>query len=241
VEEAKEDEASGHRSLIVSSTMRVPSGHPTILHACLIALGALGCGGLPPAQDPAPSPAPPLATVAPSPALPLAIPEPVDTGANIPPPLAEVAAQFGLTMLGDGWTWKAISRKDTRFDWSGRPASGESELLYSFWRPKIEEIEARLLPQIVASAAANLSNHDPCRPFEQPPEIVKILGVDRVITVCFEPMPFYGKEFRQGVLHGIVQKGALTIAAVFSNNRAAVLPLAKIIGARGATSTVNPR
>jgi hypothetical protein len=205
-----------------------------------MALCSLGCGSSPPAHDPT---APPPVTAA---AIPAPTPAPTpdidtDTGANVPAPLAEVAGKFGLKMLGDDWTWKAISRQETRFDWSGRPASNDRELLYSFWMTTIDEAAAKLLPQIVASAAANLSNREPCEPFDQPAEFVKILGVERVITLCFEPMPFYAKEFRQGVLHGIVNKGALTIAVAFSNDRAAVIPLAKLIGARGVTSKVDPR
>lgn len=213
----------------------------TLLRAAILALCAVGCGTTPPAPAPAPTVVlPPVAAatvpepIAPPPALPHSPAVPV------PGPLAADAAQFGLTMLDDGWTWKAISRQETRFDWSGRPDSSDSEVLYSFWMPTFDENIAKLLPSIVDSAAANLSDREPCEPFDQPAEIVKILHVDRVITVCFEPMPFYGKEFHQGVLHGIVNKGALTIVAVFSNNRGAVIPLAKTIGAQGAVK-ITPR
>jgi hypothetical protein len=177
-----------------------------------------------------------------APPAPLPAPEPdTDTGANVPAPLAEAAGKFGLKMLGDGWTWTAIDPKQTRFEWSGRPASNDREVLYSFWMPTIDAAAAKFLPQIVASAAANLSNKEPCEPFDQPADIVNVLGVDRVITVCFEPMAFYGKEFHHGVLHGIVSKGTLTIVATVSNDRAAVIPLPKLIGARGATSQVDKR
>jgi hypothetical protein len=37
-----------------------------------------------------------------------------------------------------------------------------------------------------------------------------------------------------GVLHGIVNKGALTIVVVLSKDRAGIVPLADEIGARGA-------
>jgi hypothetical protein len=161
-------------------------------------------------------------------------PAPVAVTAPVPSALADVAGQFGLTMLGDGWTWSAISRKETRFDWSGRPAAADRQVLYSFWMDKIDATAASLLPQIVSSAAANLSNGEPCRPFEQPADIARVVGVDRVITVCFEPSPFYAKEYRMGVMHGIVQRGSLTIVVVLSNDRAAVIPLADGIGARGA-------
>lgn len=204
------------------------------LRALPLALCALGCSGPPPLPAPAPIVSPPIADVASAPE-PIAPPpeSPHPPAVPVPEPLAAEATRFGMRMVADGWTWKAIDRKQTRFDWSGRPDSGDREVLYSFWMPTIDETAAKLLPSIVGSAAANLSNHDPCPPFEQPPEIVKILHVDRVITVCFDPMPFYGKEFHQGVMHGIVQNGALTIVAIVSNDRAAVIPLEKTIGARG--------
>jgi hypothetical protein len=212
----------------------MPLRHRTTLHAGLIALSALGCSAAPPAHEfaSAPPPAAPPPVERRTPPAPLPAPEPdTDTGANVPAPLSAEAARFGLKMLGDTWSWKAISRRETRFDWSGRPAANDREVLYSFWMPTIDADAAKFLPQIVASAAANLSDKEPCEPFDQPAEIVKILGVDRVITVCFEPMAFYGKEFRMGVLHGIVSKGALTIAVAFSNDRAAVIPLPKLLGA----------
>ncbi|MEP7120660.1 MAG: hypothetical protein ABJE95_07120 [Byssovorax sp.] len=225
--------------------MRLPVHHVSLLHLALIALSVSGCGAPSPTRDPAPplplAAPPPPAPLAPTPA-PIIAPEPdTDTGANVPAPLAEEAGKFGLKMLGDTWSWKAISQRETRFDWSGRPASNDREVLYSFWMPTIDAPAAKLLPQIVASAAANLSDREPCAPFDQPAEIVKILGVERVITVCFEPMAFYVKEFHRGVLHGIVNKGALTRAVAFSNDRAAVIPLAKLIGARGVSSKSGPR
>jgi hypothetical protein len=224
--------------------MRMSFNHRNIVQAALIALSALGCGAPPPPRSPeveiAPTPpARPPVAIAPTPTA--APPIDTDTGANVPAPLAEAAGRFGLKMLGDTWTWTAIDPKQTRFDWSGRPASNDREVLYSFWMPTIEASAAKFLPQIVASAAANLSDREPCEPFDQPADIVKVLGVDRVITVCFEPMAFYGKEFHHGVLHGIVSKGTLTIVATVSNDRAAVIPLPKLIGARGATSKVDPR
>jgi hypothetical protein len=151
----------------------------------------------------------------------------------VPETLALVAGQFGLTMQAEGFTWKVLRRNVTRFDWSGRPASGDRELLYSFYMEKLDETSAKLLPQIVGAAAANLTEGEPCRPFEQPAEIVQKLGVDRVVTVCFEPSTFYGKEHRHAVLHGIVHDGALTIVAVLSNESTAIIPLPKIIGAQG--------
>lgn len=154
--------------------------------------------------------------------------------ANVPAELAVVAKRFGLTMLADGFTWKAIDPKATRFEWSGRSDSGDREILYSFWLPKLQATEAKLLPQLVSSAAANLSAGEPCRPIEQPTDFVKVLGVDRVISACFEPSPFYAKEFHHGIMHGIVNDGALTIVVVLSNDRAAAfVPLPKSIGARG--------
>lgn len=154
--------------------------------------------------------------------------------APVPDELAKSARTFGLTMLADGFTWKPIDPKQTRFEWSGRSDSGDREILYSFWMPKLDATETKLLPQLVASAAANLAEGRPCAPFEQPTDFVKILGVDRVISVCFEPSTYYGKEFHHGVMHGLVNAGALTIVVVLSNDRAAaVVPLPKSIGARG--------
>ena len=153
----------------------------------------------------------------------------------VPETLAFDAGRFGLTMSDQGWTWKVLRRNVTRFDWTGRPPKGDRELLYSFSLDKLDEPSARLLPQIAQSAAANLSETEPCRPVEQPPETVRILGVERVVTVCFEPSTFYGKEHSVGVLHAIVSHGALTIAVVLSNDRAAVIPLPGAIGARGSS------
>jgi hypothetical protein len=179
---------------------------------------SLGCAGAEPAPKAPPArPAPPPAPITP-----------------VPETLALVASQFGLTMQAEGITWKVLRRNVTRFDWSGRPSSGDRELLYSFWMDKLPESSAQLLPQIVGSAAANLTDGEPCRPIEQPPEILKVLGVERVVTVCFEPSTFYGKEFRQGVMHGIVRNGSLTLAVVLSNDRIALVPLPKTIGTRGA-------
>jgi hypothetical protein len=157
------------------------------------------------------------------------------TPVSVPKGLADVAAQFHLTMLGAGWSWVAIDRNKTRFDWSGHTKHDDRESLYSFWMPKLDESTMKFLPQIVESAAANLTRGRPCPPFDQPPEIAKLLGVERVITVCFDPAPYMSEVHRTGVLHGIVSKGALTIVVVLSNNRAGIVPLADEIGARGAS------
>lgn len=152
----------------------------------------------------------------------------------VPPELARAAKRFGMRMLADGFTWKAIDPKATRFEWSGRSPDGDRELLYSFWLPKLDATEERFLPQLVQSAAANLAEGPPCPPVEQQRDFVKLLGVDRVISVCFEASPFYGKEYHHGIMHGIVNDGALTLVAVLSNDRnAAFVPLPKSIGARG--------
>lgn len=152
----------------------------------------------------------------------------------VPETLALVAGQFGLSMQAEGFTWKVLRRNVTRFDWSGRPASGDRELLYSFYIEKLDETSAGLLPQLASSAAANLTESEPCKPFDQPPEIVKKLGVDRIVTVCFEPSTFYGKEYHHAVLHAVVHDRALTIVVVLSNESTAIIPLPKVIGARGA-------
>lgn len=159
---------------------------------------------------------------------------PSSAEAAVPVELARTAKRFGLTMLSEGFTWKEIDPKATRFEWSGRTASGDREILYSFWLPELEAKEAKLLPQLVASAVANLAVGEPCAPHEQPVDFVNILGADRVVSACFEPSPFYGKEFHHGILHGIVNKGALTIVVVLSNDQvAAIVPLPRSIGARG--------
>ncbi len=161
-------------------------------------------------------------------------PSPAAAAAPMPKALTDVAAQFGLTMLSDGWSWAAIDRNKTRFDWSGRTKRDDREVLYSFWMPKLDENVVKFLPQIVESAAANLTRGRPCPPFEQPIEFAKLLGVERVITVCFDPAPYMSDVHHAGVLHGIVSKGALTIVVVLSNNRAGIVPLADEIGAGGA-------
>lgn len=152
----------------------------------------------------------------------------------VPAELVEASGKFGLQMLADGFTWSPVDPKKTRFDWSGRTANGDRELLYSFWMPTIGDTEKKLLAPLVETAAANLTDGRPCPAFEQPNDFVKILGVERVITVCFEPSRYYATEFHRGVVHGIVSQGALTIVAVLSNDpAAAVVPLPKSIGARG--------
>ena len=160
--------------------------------------------------------------------------------APVPETLAFVAGKFGLTMQAEGFTWKVLRRNVTRFDWSGRShdsAGGEREVLYSFYIDKLDAASSAHLPEIASSAAANLTaGGEPCRPVEQPAPIVHELGVDRIVTVCFEPSPFYGgkEEHRFAVLHAIVHGGALTVAVVLSNESAGILPLPAVIGARGA-------
>lgn len=158
----------------------------------------------------------------------------------VPETLAFTAGQFGLAMQAEGFTWKVLRRNVTRFDWSGRArdGSGEREVLYSFFMEKLDDTTSKLLPQIAESAAANLTEGEPCKALEQPREIVQKLGVDRIVTVCFAPSTFYGgKEHRHAVLHAIVHEGALTIVAVLSNDSMAIIPLPKIIGARGTPRT----
>jgi hypothetical protein len=168
---------------------------------------------------------------------PPAVAEPPPPVTPVPETLAFDAGRFGLTMTAEGWTWKVLRRNVTRFDWSGRPAKGDRELLYSFFTEKLDATSARMLPQIAESAAANLTEAEPCRPIEQPPDVVRALGVERIVTVCFEPSTFYGTQHRSGVLHAIVQRGALTIAVVLSNDRAARIPSPAAIGARGSPAS----
>jgi hypothetical protein len=192
-------------------------GRCAALTVAVLAALAGACGSPAPAATPSAERAAPAAP---------AVPVPAD--------LATAARKFGLIMLADGFTWTAIDPKKTRFEWSGRSTSGDREILYSFWLPKLDATETKFLPQIVSSAAANLSDGQPCSPFEQPNDFVKILGVDRVVSVCFEPSSYYGKEFHHGIMHGIVNDGTLTIVVVLSNDRAAgIVPLPKSIGARG--------
>jgi hypothetical protein len=160
-----------------------------------------------------------------------------------PPPAAldRVATGFGLSMRGD-WTWVESDPRRSRFDWVGHPTSGGYDVLYSFWLPKLDASLTKLLPGLVETAAANLTDGKPCNAFEQSREIAQILGVDRVITVCFEPASFMkdghlwddppGTSFSRGVAHGIVQHGALTIVVVLSNDMTGVVPLADVIGLR---------
>jgi hypothetical protein len=157
----------------------------------------------------------------------------------VPETLAFVAGQFGLTMQPDGFTWKVLRRNVTRFDWSGRShdaAGGEREVLYSFFFDKLDDATFAHLPEIAASAAANLTTDgETCKPIEQPSRIVHELGVDRIVSVCFEPSPFYGgkEQHRNAVLHAIVHGGALTVVAVLANESAAMLPSPVVIGSRG--------
>lgn len=154
----------------------------------------------------------------------------------VPETLQLVANQFGLTMLAEGFTWKVLRRNVTRFDWEGRPSSARAgapadrELLYSFTMEKLDDSSAKVLPQIVVSAAANLTDGEPCRPLEQPASVVQALGVDRVVSVCFEPSTFYGKEHRLGMLHGLVENGALTLVVVLANEHSKMLPLPSVLG-----------
>jgi hypothetical protein len=155
------------------------------------------------------------------------------TAAPVPSALADAGAKFGLTMLGTGWTWTAMDRHATRFDWSGRTGRDDREVRYGFWLEKMGETERKFVVQLVDSAARNLTLGAPCPPFDQPPEIAKLLGVERIITVCFDPAPYMSQVHHTGVLHGIVSKGALTIVVLLSNDRAGIMPLAEEIGARG--------
>ncbi len=154
-----------------------------------------------------------------------------------------MATSFGLSLRGDGdWTWMKSDPQRSRFDWVGHSKTGNYDVLYSFWIPKLDPTQTKLLPGYVETAAANLTNEKPERAFEQSPEIAQLLGVDRVLTVCFEPAPFMkdghlwddapGTSFSRGVLHGIVQHGALTIVVVLSNDSMGVVPLADHIGLR---------
>jgi hypothetical protein len=152
----------------------------------------------------------------------------------VPPALARLAKKFGLQMLAEGFTWRPIDPAATRFEWSGRSPDRDRELLYSFWIPTLGESEKQVLPQMIEAAAANLAAERPCTAVEQQRDFVKFLGVDRVVSVCFVPSSFYGGEFHHGIMHGLVNDGALTIVAVLSNDRhAAFVPLPKSIGARG--------
>jgi hypothetical protein len=172
----------------------------------------------------------------------VAVTPPVER-APLPPELLQASTRYGLAMRDD-WTWKSIDRDRTRFDWEGRPKSGAFEVLYSFWIPKLDDTETKLAPSLVESAAANLTTGTPCPPFEQPPETARMLGVDRIITVCFEPAPFMrdghlwgdpsSTNYQKGVVHGIINRGALTIMVTLSNDRTAMVPLPEAMGVRGA-------
>jgi hypothetical protein len=211
--------------------MRRPAALTALALALVLGGSSLGCGHPPNAA------APRAARIA----TPTAAPEPAP-GPVVPVPetLQLVAGQFGLTMQAEGFTWKVLRRNVTRFDWEGRPSSAkvgapaDRELLYSFYIEKLDDSSAKLLPQIVASAAANLAEGEPCKPREEPAGVVQALGVDRVISVCFEPSTFYGKEHPMGVLHGLVKNGALTIVVVLADERTKLLPLPSVLGVHGA-------
>jgi hypothetical protein len=195
----------------------------------IVALGVFGllvgaCGN----KTPPPAPAPFVEPVGP-PARSAAVPALPRTPA--PSDLTDVASRFGLTMAGDGWSWTPMDEKRTRFQWSGKTAKPDRELLYSFWMPKLGETEAKFLPQLVVSAAMNLAEGRPCAAFEQPREIVEALGFDRVITVCFVPTSVYARGFTHGVMHGLVKKEALTIAVILCDSPAAAVPTSSMIGA----------
>lgn len=199
--------------------------------ALLLAIASAACSGCSPPPEGAVRPQP-IASSAPA----ASTEPPPGPVVPVPETLALVAGQFGLTMQADGFTWKVLRRNVTRFDWSGRPSKRplDRELLYSFYIEKLDDASAKLLPQIASSAASNLTEGEPCKPFEQPAEIVHKLGVDRIVTVCFEPSTFYGgTEHRHAVLHAIVHRGALTIVVVLSNESTAIIPLPEVLGTRG--------
>ena len=166
-----------------------------------------------------------------------AAPEPMTPTVRNPPPaaLAETAAKFGLEMSGD-FVWTKISREETRFDWSGHPAGRDDvEVLWSFWMEKMDATSVKFLPNLTMAAAADLTQdpHASPEPFDQPEDIVHAFGYDRVLTACFVPFEGYGKGKKQGVMHAIVKRGALSVVAIFSNDRTGLVPLPKDIGARG--------
>jgi hypothetical protein len=154
--------------------------------------------------------------------------------ATPPAALVNVAARFGLEMSGE-LAWIEIDRDATRFDWSVKTA--QHEILWSFWMETIDPVSAKYLQNTIVAAAGNLSEtQTPCGVFDQPAEIVGVVGVDRIITVCFDPNDAYGKGvFHRGVMHGIVKNGTLSIVVVLSNDRSGVVPLPSVIGARGKT------
>jgi hypothetical protein len=154
----------------------------------------------------------------------------------VPVALVEAARAYGLEMRADGFSWTALPPR-SRFQWSGRTPAKDREVRYSFWLPSLDETSRKLLPQLVSSAAANLAEGEPCPPVEQSAELVKMLGVERVVSVCFEPSELYRKEFKKGVVHGIVNHGALTIMVVLVNDLStAIVPMPEGVGARGRPS-----
>jgi hypothetical protein len=198
--------------------------------------GAVGCGSSPPApsrEDPPPAPVreePPKPSA--SAVDPPGSTNPPAEKIPVPSKLEEVAASFGMTMVA-GWQWAEIDRNRTRFDWSGRPESRSHEVRWSFWmKGKDVATTMPFLPSVVQSAALNLTRNKACEPFEQPAEIARIAGADRVITVCFEPAPYVTEEFRHGVLHGLVRGDVLVIVIVLANNLTGVIPLPEHIGGR---------
>jgi hypothetical protein len=176
--------------------------------------------------DPTPAP---TDTVAPWTA---ASPSTAASPEGAPDALRRVAADHGLAMAGD-WSWTETDREQTRFDWTGVPPGGAHEVRWSFWVEGDDMEQMRpFLPQIVLSAAMNLTREPACEPFEQPPEVARIVGADRVITVCFTPAPYMSDTYRFGVLHGLVRGEVLVIVVVLANDRTGTMPLPDAIGGR---------
>ncbi len=221
---------SGDQNRTVAGRAMLPVGRPWAAAVLAMSIGCRSEGAPPVAHAETAAGASTGTSVAQSPAEP---PASAAAASPVPKALANVAAQFGLSVLAKGWSWTAIDRNKTRFDWAGRTERDDREVLLSFWLEKMGETERKFLVQLVDSAARNLTLGTPCPPFDQPPEITKLLGVERIITECFDPAPYMSKVHSTGVLHGIVNKGALTIVVVLSKNRASIVPLAEEIGARG--------
>jgi hypothetical protein len=191
----------------------------------LAALGfTLSCTAAPSAAPPEPQ-APVAVDAAPA--------TTIAAASSAPDALVRVAADYGMIVVAEGWTWTETERMKTRFDWSGLPPGGAHEVRWSFW-VKGDDMKtmAPFLPQVVQSAAMNLTREPACEPFEQPPEVAQLLGADRIVTVCFTPADYVTTEQRFGVLHGLVRGDVLVIVIVLANDRTGTIPLADVIGAR---------
>jgi hypothetical protein len=177
-----------------------------------------------------------------------------------PPALVRAADPCGLAITGDGWTWVPLERP-TRFAWKGVPPAKDHVVLFAFDPSSVHQLRPDppvsfdYLSRFVETAAANLAeDNKTCDAFDQPKELAEIVGVDRIITVCFHPSQYYANarfdecgpcfgaaspptssrpQYANGFFHALVRDDALTFVVILSNDATGVAPIADVIGARG--------